>query len=160
MSDGRCPTCGGRTVWPRDRIIKAAQEFAALNGDEPPAAADWRASTWQHPSDSIVRKVFGTWNAMIAAAGFQPRRPGAPRAKWSREQVAYLITVWRFEHGELPSYKDWCRAAPGRPTSSQLQRMYGSFNAAIVHAGYEPFNRRRSDVSYRGEARNALKAVA
>lgn len=89
-----CPTCSTeeRTTWTRDAIILAIQEWAAKYG-EPPSSPDW--NDWQArnelhdeervrryereraagtcPCHKTVHRVFGSWNAAIEAAGFQPR---------------------------------------------------------------------------------------
>lgn len=94
-ASGRCVVCSSRltgaacTVWTREAIITAIQAWAAEYG-EPPATADWfppkaraindparaerfelAAGRW--PWKSAVERQFGSWNAAIAAAGFEPR---------------------------------------------------------------------------------------
>lgn len=70
-----------QTVWTQARIIEAIREYARLHG-RPPAATAWlqpipiRGDT---PPVSRVQKAFGSWNAAIAAAGFEPVRPGVRR---------------------------------------------------------------------------------
>jgi hypothetical protein len=41
-----------------------------------PTAAEWERAGVDHPSRRTVTRAFGSWNAALAAAGFQPRRPG------------------------------------------------------------------------------------
>jgi hypothetical protein len=38
--------------------------------------ADWEQAGENHPSRQTVARVFGSWNAAIAAAGFHPRPRG------------------------------------------------------------------------------------
>lgn len=67
-----------RTIWTRDAIVLAIQEWADENGGIPPAANDfYRAgATDRNPSVVTVQKQFGTWNAAIRAAGFEPHPCG------------------------------------------------------------------------------------
>ena len=79
------------TVWTADILIARIQEWAALYG-EPPASNDW--NSWQArvalgdeararrfenddhwPWFTTVVQRFGSWNAAIRQAGFEPRAP-------------------------------------------------------------------------------------
>lgn len=154
----RCDVCGGRPVsWPRHKIVRACRDWAADTGG-PPAAADWAKATPEHPSESTVRRAFGTWNDMLAEAGFtrRPRhRPGGRR--FTRRDVRDDVTRFVYLHGRLPTVKDWRVRADGGPTSPQLISQFGSFNAAIVVAGYEPPIKRRSIEGYERQASAAAK---
>jgi transposase len=84
----RSCTVDERTIWTQDAIVYAIQEFADEHGGIPPTASEWnftlakarglagpeRDLRW--PATQTVLKRFGTWNAAIAAAGFEPRRSG------------------------------------------------------------------------------------
>jgi hypothetical protein len=68
--------------WDRDSIIVACRRWVAARGDIPTYHGDWQAARPGYPSATSVLYYFGTWNAMIAAAGFVPRAPGGrTRAK-------------------------------------------------------------------------------
>lgn len=88
----RCCRCAAavRRIWTRDSVIAAIHRWSDLYG-QPPAAGDWnlslaRSRGWdiavrrfrdgRWPCSSTVCEVFGSWNAAIAAAGFEPRRVG------------------------------------------------------------------------------------
>lgn len=96
-----CKECAPRAnrLWPKERIIKKIKEWAERYG-EPPTSEDWnpslvrwrgghnataiseRFSAGEWPWAITVRTRFGSWNAGIAAAGFEPRpqnRDGAKR---------------------------------------------------------------------------------
>lgn len=101
----RCVPCAAkhsgaeRKVWTADAVVAAIQTWAELHG-EPPAMTTWspsmarsigkpelaqaeymqgKAGEW--PSPQAVIRAFGTWNAAIAAAGFDPRPAHHVRAK-------------------------------------------------------------------------------
>lgn len=69
------------------RVLAAIQKWADEHGGIPPNAADWnvaqaralghydRVSEFEHgdwPATTEVRRLFGSWNAGIEAAGFEP----------------------------------------------------------------------------------------
>lgn len=135
----RCPHCGGKpATWSTEKVLDAARAYHARYRVAPTAEA-WRRSSPKNPASTTVRALFGTWNEMIRQAGFKPRPAHAPPPEtvWSRDQVTQLIYLFRFTHGRLPSWRDWKTADPYRPTSNQVTRLFGSWNAAMVAAGYE-----------------------
>ena len=152
--NGRCPTCGGRKAhWGPVDIIAAIHAWNTEHG-KPPSGKDWLRGTWQHPAEVTVRRVFGTWNAAIAAAGFQPRRPHATRV-WDRQRMVHAFFRWQFDHdGEQPTSRDWLYASENddRPTAGQCQREFGSWNAFVVAAGYDPLVSYRPRESYERQA--------
>lgn len=88
-----------RSRWTRDDIIDAITEWAALYGESPraadwnPSAARWSAAEWRieryrrgrpdgtpWPSLNRAKAPFGgSLNAALAAAGFEPNKPGPKR---------------------------------------------------------------------------------
>ena len=50
---------------------------------EAPTQDDWERAGVNHPCCLTVRRVFGTWNNAIRAAGLRPRRRGVNK-NWSR----------------------------------------------------------------------------
>lgn len=110
----RCRACSdiasaerqrAREVWKRGTIIAAIQWWADEYG-EPPAIPDWNPTKARYMGDearaehfeqvhadgmvptfkTVVRK-FGSWNAGIAAAGFEPRRPGGYAENHARRRA-------------------------------------------------------------------------
>lgn len=77
--------------WTRERVIEAIQDYAHQYG-RTPGAQDWNVAMarangrpdlverfyddacWPHTATLLY--VFGSFNAAIAAAGFEPRKPG------------------------------------------------------------------------------------
>jgi HNH endonuclease len=59
-----------------DRIVAAIQAWADRTG-QPPTANGWREPTGSsRPTTRRAIRVFGSWNAGVAAAGFIARRQG------------------------------------------------------------------------------------
>jgi hypothetical protein len=85
MSDPDAPVCGScaaehYAVWTRDAIVLCIQDWADEHGGIPPAANDFsRARALNPGAVPVVNHVlgrFGTWNAAIRAAGFEPYASG------------------------------------------------------------------------------------
>jgi hypothetical protein len=76
--------------WTEGRIISAIKAWEKRTG-EPPTSKQWQKPTRlgesflkagrvaSRPASTTVARRFGSWNAAIAAAGFEPRQPGHPR---------------------------------------------------------------------------------
>lgn len=91
-----CADCApaAYTVWTREAIILAMQTFAARYG-HPPSATEWNPpyarrvgrddwadrfhSDGDYPQANTAQRAFGSWNAAVAAAGFEPLRSGGGR---------------------------------------------------------------------------------
>lgn len=89
----RCRECSRRhqhadRLWTPEAIVCAIQQWADEHGGIPPAAQEWNAGYMSkraqatklaefhrggYPSVTTVVNEFGSWNAGIRAAGFEPR---------------------------------------------------------------------------------------
>lgn len=103
----RCYPCNviASKRWTTEAIIRAIQEWADEHG-EPPAMPDW--DSWQSrnlladheraerrdsegnrwPWPTAVVRAFGSWNAGVRAAGFEPRAPHGVSANAYRRRVS------------------------------------------------------------------------
>lgn len=62
-----------RMTWTRESALEAVRSFAERNGYQPVSR---EAGTWNGlPHYPTARRLFGSWNGMIAAAGFEPYPP-------------------------------------------------------------------------------------
>jgi transcriptional regulator with XRE-family HTH domain len=88
----RCKNCApaANAKWSPDLVIQRIKEWADVYGEQP-TATDWlpaiaayqkspradqirrRYESGDWPSTNTVRRIFGTWNAAIEAAGFRAR---------------------------------------------------------------------------------------
>lgn len=65
----------------------------------------------------------------------------AADARWTRATVVAAIREWADEHGTQPSARDWLqprRVRGDTPPTKTVQRVFGSWSAAIAAAGFEP----------------------
>lgn len=58
------------TVWTREEAIEAVRNFHAEHGYQP--VSNEAGAHHGLPSWGVARRLFGSWNAMIEAAGFRP----------------------------------------------------------------------------------------
>ncbi len=55
----------------------------------------------------------------------------------------YAITLWYRQHSRPPFTSDWDQAGENHPSRQTVARVFGSWNEAIVAAGYTPRPRGR-----------------
>lgn len=81
----RCRSCSveaqrAKTIWTREAIVFAIREWASKHDGVPPAVSDSlrvRAlGDRSLPPGSLTQRRFGSWNAAIIAAGFEPHALG------------------------------------------------------------------------------------
>jgi len=134
-------------TWTEEAIIGAIQEWTQKTG-RPPGAREWRSGVPGYPTAVTVRERFGTFDKARRAAGVVFLRVNQA-GEWSRAEILAAIFRWRFLYGELPRAKEWERSVDGYPTEWWVRKHFGTWNAAIVSAGYEPRFPRRSKHGYR-----------
>jgi hypothetical protein len=54
---------------------------------------------------------------------------------WTRQTAAQALTDWMREHGRQPTFGDFDIAPPGCPSRPTLQKLFGSWAAAVEAAG-------------------------
>lgn len=146
---GRCPHCGLlEPVWTKAAIVDAIRRWTDEHG-EAPHSRGWKSRVPGYPTSGTVRERFGSFAAALEAAGVEPRRRVNASGEWTREEVVEAIYRWAFLHGEIPQARDWVTSVDGFPTESWVRKLFGTWNAAIVAAGYEPRFPRRSKKGYR-----------
>lgn len=81
---GKAPTrCMDCRTWTRDAVLLAFREWADDNGGIPPTCTDIRRSGGRLPHQASVKRLFGSWNSALLAAGFDlvcDRRPETTEA--------------------------------------------------------------------------------
>jgi len=134
-----CPGCGlhlsgdDALIWTPAAIIDAAHSWTILYGRQP-TAHDWRNGTPHHPAKATVVHVFGSWGAMIAAAGYVPKGRGP--VVWDRERIIDAMLDWVAVNGRWPATKDWTCASVEHPHHHTVRRLFGTWNACRRAAGY------------------------
>jgi hypothetical protein len=118
----------------------------------------FRAGEW--PTTRVVRYHFGMMGAAVAAAGLRPRRrpTRVRRPLRSADSVLESIRSWVERYGETPGMADWdppraraigqmwrvARFYEGDwPNVATVRHHFGTLNAAVQKAGFEPRPRGR-----------------
>lgn len=140
----RCRECARsqtRPPWTREVIIEAAHRWTRTEGSVPsrddwsvPPAGDppnkWLREHGSWPSARAVKRHFGTWNAMLEAAGL----PLHNRRDWNRERISEALRRWIDRHGRIPRMDEWRRNGPDRPSARTVLNHWGSWRAAVHSA--------------------------
>jgi hypothetical protein len=126
--------------WAREEVLRALQHDARRRGYAP-GADDWTRATKQRPQRSTVIRLFGSWNKALIAAGLPTRRPSVSRPRWGRERLIRALHRDVSALGRVPTQQEWSHPGRWRPTHMPVRREFGSWNAFIVAAGYEPRRR-------------------
>lgn len=116
-------------TWTRQGIIDAARRWSTLHG-RPPASHDWDhgAPDGSHPSRNIPAKRFGSWNAMLRAAGL----PISQRT-WSRQDILHALRAWNAQHDGMPSSAEWASAPHDTvPSPSTVRNHFGTWSAMLA----------------------------
>lgn len=156
--NGRCGECGRqKPLWTPEAIVAALVAWGRDHDGRGPAEREWRRAGKGHPATQTVREVFGSLSVAFWLAGLEAPERVNTLGVWTRDEIVGAIYLWRFDTGRLPRAHEWARPRPGFPASATVRRHFGSWNAAIVAAGYEPTHARRSRASYRQVAGNAVR---
>ena len=78
-------------------------------------------------------KLFGSWDAALAAAGLDPKRCRRSQLPWTRERVVEAIKDIHSRGGRLNHGSGTCPTMMARAS-----RLFGSWDAALQAAGLDP----------------------
>jgi len=180
-----------RSGWTPDDVLDAIHAWQQRFG-QPPAVVDWapalarragkpekaelfeRERGWPHAR--VVARVFGTWNAALAAAGAPTTRQGVNRStsrhqaalasdpsattdEWTRDSILAAIRHHHARTGRWPTSHEWRHADPTgqRPAVSVVERRFGTWAAALQAAGGDPL--RVGETRVARERRDAIVAL-
>src|SRR5690606_7825774 len=102
--------------WTKELVARAVQEWERKRG-RPPVRNDW-AAAGDHPSGSTIYKLFGSWGAMLAYAGYDG---GEDRRRWSPQAIVDAIDAWAKEHGRAPLAEE-CKRSRDLPDPTVVAR--------------------------------------
>lgn len=143
LAPGRCPSCGHKVItWSPFEIVRAARTWTRDKG-RVPTAPDWAEGMSEHPAQTTVLNMFGSWNRMLAAAGLAERGLRERRPIWTKQMVVEALLDYRMMHDRWPTWRDWAKPKPAgrkslaRPSSWTVRKLFGSWKAALVYASGE-----------------------
>ena len=125
--------------WDERSVIDALKRWARIEG-RPPSSEEWlpgrnARERWARdypawPSNGTVSRLFGSWNAAIAAAGF-PAKP----FYYTDEQVIDALQADARQRGRTPRIEDWLERPAGTLGVGAVKTHFGSWNAGLLAAG-------------------------
>lgn len=122
---------GPRPHYTKAQIIKHIKRVAELV-QRTPTQRDLVHHGPPYPS-TIIKYFHGTMGEAMRAAGLEPRQ--GPRVKgYNDEQLLDHLKAMEWELGRRPTFDDVKRN--GYPTPQTYIRHFGSFNDALLAAGY------------------------
>ena len=129
--------------WYTEEDLKEEMERVSkeLFDGEPPRQEQWKNSEIPNISQSTYHNRFGTWNKAKESCGFPVNE-----YKHKEEELFQVLkdVSKKFCDGGAPRQKDINLHT--ELTHSTYTRRFGSWNEALIEAGFEP-NRRRSSIS-------------
>ena len=136
------------TRWTVERCCVALRAFVAQH-TRLPHQAEWRrAQRYGLPSQGMLRKLFGSQNALTIAIGERPnlpgRRPGRRplpgarrvRRPYTATHLQAILAAFLTRHGRLPTRREWrASGRHGLPDPGTIRRHYGSLAALYTAMG-------------------------
>ncbi len=138
--------------WTPEAVIAQLQTYGRKHGHPPNSQDVLHGRGDISPNVTIVQREFGSWRAGLIAAGFDvppvghyvrtedTKRLMAKRSRagveWTCERIVAAIQAWNVIHGRPPTSTDWRTATHLTPSAAVVFRRFGSWNAAIVAAGF------------------------
>jgi len=118
----------------KEMCIEAIQKFVKENKAIPNMRDFLNNSSY--PRYTIISHLFGSWNTGIIAAGFVPDFKG--KNKYTKERCIKAIQKWAIEHNGIPPTQRDFSSKPKYPSYKTVQNMFGTWNNAIISAGFKP----------------------
>ena len=125
--------------WDRPAVIDALQRWARSEGG-PPSSEQWlpgrnARERWAReypawPPNGTVTRLFGSWNAAIAAAGF-----AAKPSAYTDQHVIDALQADARQRGRTPRLEEWLDRPAGSPGIGAVNTHFGSWNAGLRAAG-------------------------
>jgi hypothetical protein len=138
-----------RRDWNRDEILVALSEFARREG-RPPRFSEWSERLRpdeRRPTAEAVRAHFGSWRGALLAAGLEAPPAGIAPESWTRKKVIAALVAFAEKAGRTPKGLEWRNAGtdPRHPNVATVERIFGSWSAAVTAAGLTAPGPRWSD---------------
>lgn len=130
---------GGASPEQQAAAVAAIRECAGGRTELGAAEYEGWARAHGRLSRTQVTDYFRGWNAAVTAAGLRPRRRGAPSRHKDPAQVLAALRQCAAGRERLGwnEYREWARTH-GMPSHSTIERLFGSWNAAVEAAGLVP----------------------
>ena len=57
--------------------------------------------------------------------------------QWTPETIVYAIGLWYRRHSRIPFTSEWDQAGENHPSRQTVARVFGSWNEAMIAAGFD-----------------------
>lgn len=110
----------------KEEAILALKTFAASLG-RTPSYRDYRNHKIK-PSTKVIQDLFGSWSKALQEAQLEPIKV----IKYSKEDAIKALQEYNKTTGNTPTYNEILK-----PSSTTIEKLFGSWNEAIKAAGLE-----------------------
>ena len=128
-----------RADWTAQEVSDAIGRWARLEG-APPSIADWRQGRhargrWRReyprwPAAHVAARLFGSWSAALAAAGF-----AAPPAAFTDREIVEALRADAARLGRPPYLREWFHRPAPLPGVGAVVGHFGSWSDGLRAAG-------------------------
>jgi hypothetical protein len=114
-------------TWSRDDILRALSAWIAAN-NTPPTMADWNRPIRHRlfPTPGCVADCFGSWNAMLIAAGVKPNR-----RYWTPQDIVAVCAAFEDLHGRQVRAEELNSPGNGLPSVGAVKRHIGNHQGLL-----------------------------
>lgn len=119
----------------RQQMIEKLQELEKEKGKIPEEKD--LVNNPKYPSFGTYINEFVTWNNALIEAGFEPNKRGYD-AYHTKETCIKDIQQWTNKHNGIPPISTDFNDNPKYPSRSTIQKLFGTWNNAIIAAGFKP----------------------
>lgn len=111
-------------------VVKAMHRFYNEFGKTPTSKEF--ATNNNYPSDSTVKRLFGTWNKAVLAAGLTPTAKGnnEGRIAFTKEEVIQCILGYYNKYKEIPSCESFY-SIPNGPRDFHIRLYFGNYTKLV-----------------------------
>lgn len=115
-----------KRIWTKDRVIRRIREL-----ERQLVRINVRSVRKLDPSlPQAARRLFGSWDNALIAAGYEPTSIRCQRSRWTRAALIRAIQAHAARGGRITR-----NAIRPRSVSGAACRLFGSFDAAVAAAG-------------------------
>lgn len=111
--------------WTRPKVLDAIRRFNQRHQRAPRYRDLEREPTM--PSPQTTRKLFGTFQDAVRAAGATPAYEGRRISRWTVEEMVQAFCAWRLRRKRWPNRADMVED-PGLPSPATTRRHFGTEN--------------------------------
>jgi hypothetical protein len=118
----------------KEQLLGLLQDFYKEH-NKTPSTRDFNSSNY-YPNSITYKRNFGSWNTALELAGL-PIKQRKPKVPYNKEYVVSSIKEYISKYKKIPTQKEF-DADKTFPSATTVVKYCGSWENAIVEAGYTP----------------------